>query len=165
MAWWTSKRFVQENGPRSKLAMHKLSGYITSTFIDFFLKLVNCNIHYDLYIMLQAFYTLMTEEYGIPEWGCYVIFALLTIVTGLLLGLVSYLSMQYTNDLMCFVQLSCIWFHMQCLNIISFSQCIKSGNMSPVAFSLKAIDLWALKVLKPQASGNFSLKTISQWVF
>ena len=31
----------------------------------------------------------MTEEYGIPEWGCYVIFAVLTIIAGLVLGLVS----------------------------------------------------------------------------
>ena len=33
---------------------------------------------------------MMTEEYGIPEWGCYVIFAIATIMTGLILGLVSY---------------------------------------------------------------------------
>ncbi|XP_052767749.1 thioredoxin-related transmembrane protein 1-like [Mya arenaria] len=37
---------------------------------------------------IRSFYTLMTEEYGIPEWGCYVIFALLTIVTGLVMGLI-----------------------------------------------------------------------------
>lgn len=36
---------------------------------------------------IRAFYTVMTEEYGIPEWGCYVIFAVITIIAGLLLGL------------------------------------------------------------------------------
>lgn len=42
-----------------------------------------------LYIIFQSIYTMMTQEYGIPEWACYVIFAILTIVTGLVLGLVS----------------------------------------------------------------------------
>jgi hypothetical protein len=61
-------------------------------------------VYYNLWIF-QAFYTLMTDEYGIPEWGCYVIFALLTIVTGLLLGLV---SIPYIN-------LLCPWiFIMDC---------------------------------------------------
>ena len=46
--------------------------------------------------VFQAFYTLMTEEYGIPEWGCYVIFAVLTIIVGLLLGLVSTLLKLYS---------------------------------------------------------------------
>ncbi|KAL4239080.1 Thioredoxin-related transmembrane protein 1 [Mactra antiquata] len=40
-----------------------------------------------LAMKIRSFYTLMTEEYGIPEWGCYVIFAVITIITGLLLGL------------------------------------------------------------------------------
>ncbi|XP_053386576.1 thioredoxin-related transmembrane protein 1-like [Mercenaria mercenaria] len=44
-------------------------------------------LFFKMAMKIRAFYTLMTEEYGIPEWGCYVIFALLTIVTGLLLGL------------------------------------------------------------------------------
>lgn len=32
---------------------------------------------------------MMTKEYGIPEWACYVIFAIATILLGLILGLVS----------------------------------------------------------------------------
>ena len=40
-------------------------------------------------VVLQAFYNLMTEQYGIPEWGCYVIFAIMTILLGLFIGLVS----------------------------------------------------------------------------
>jgi len=31
----------------------------------------------------------MTDDYGIPVWGSYLIFAIVTIVLGLLLGLVS----------------------------------------------------------------------------
>jgi hypothetical protein len=31
----------------------------------------------------------MTKDYGIPEWACYVIFAIATILLGLVLGLVS----------------------------------------------------------------------------
>ncbi len=31
----------------------------------------------------------MTEEYGIPVWGSYTIFAIATIIVGLILGLVS----------------------------------------------------------------------------
>jgi hypothetical protein len=31
----------------------------------------------------------MTEEYGIPVWGSYIMFAVFTIVMGLLFGLVS----------------------------------------------------------------------------
>ena len=31
----------------------------------------------------------MRTDYGVPEWGCYGIFALFTIAVGLLLGLVS----------------------------------------------------------------------------
>lgn len=38
---------------------------------------------------LQDIYNMMTKEYGIPEWACYVIFAIATILLGLILGLVS----------------------------------------------------------------------------
>jgi len=31
----------------------------------------------------------MTEDYGIPVWGSYLIFAIATIIVGLLIGLVS----------------------------------------------------------------------------
>lgn len=40
-------------------------------------------------ISLQDIYNMMTKEYGIPEWACYVIFAIATILLGLILGLVS----------------------------------------------------------------------------
>lgn len=43
---------------------------------------------FKLAMKIRALYTMMTEEYGIPEWGCYVLFAVATIVTGLILGLV-----------------------------------------------------------------------------
>ncbi|KAH3712115.1 thioredoxin-related transmembrane protein 1-like [Dreissena polymorpha] len=36
---------------------------------------------------IRGIYTMMTDDYGIPEWGCYVIFAVLTIIAGLALGL------------------------------------------------------------------------------
>lgn len=32
---------------------------------------------------------MMTKDYGIPEWACYIIFAIATILLGLILGLVS----------------------------------------------------------------------------
>lgn len=38
---------------------------------------------------LQDIYNMMTKDYGIPEWACYVIFAIATILLGLILGLVS----------------------------------------------------------------------------
>ncbi|XP_071163661.1 thioredoxin-related transmembrane protein 1-like [Mytilus edulis] len=43
---------------------------------------------FKLAMKIRSLYTMMTEEYGIPEWGCYVIFAIATIMTGLILGLV-----------------------------------------------------------------------------
>jgi len=38
-------------------------------------------------MFIRGIYNTMTDVYGIPEWACYVIFAILTIITGLLLGL------------------------------------------------------------------------------
>uniref|UniRef100_A0A0B7ALV5 Thioredoxin domain-containing protein n=1 Tax=Arion vulgaris TaxID=1028688 RepID=A0A0B7ALV5_9EUPU len=38
-------------------------------------------------MFFRGVYSTLTEVYGIPEWLCYVIFAVLTIITGLLLGL------------------------------------------------------------------------------
>ncbi|KAK3582157.1 hypothetical protein CHS0354_033085 [Potamilus streckersoni] len=38
-------------------------------------------------MQIRNFYTLMSEEYGIPEWACYLIFAVFTIIVGLILGL------------------------------------------------------------------------------
>jgi len=39
----------------------------------------------------------MTDDYGIPVWGSYLIFAIATIIFGLLIGLVSLrASLYYT---------------------------------------------------------------------
>ncbi|XP_021347007.1 thioredoxin-related transmembrane protein 1-like isoform X2 [Mizuhopecten yessoensis] len=38
-------------------------------------------------MQIRALYNVMTSEYGIPEWACYVIFAVMTIALGLILGL------------------------------------------------------------------------------
>ncbi|KAH9509359.1 Thioredoxin- transmembrane protein 1 [Bulinus truncatus] len=38
-------------------------------------------------MFIRSVYNTMTDVYGIPEWLCYLIFAILTIITGLLLGL------------------------------------------------------------------------------
>ncbi|XP_025104249.1 thioredoxin-related transmembrane protein 1-like [Pomacea canaliculata] len=40
-----------------------------------------------LALYIRGFYTTMTTVYGIPEWGCYIILAIATIITGLMLGL------------------------------------------------------------------------------
>ncbi|ESO86866.1 hypothetical protein LOTGIDRAFT_235240 [Lottia gigantea] len=39
-------------------------------------------------MVIRNIYNVMISDYGIPEWGCYIIFALLTIVFGLLFGLI-----------------------------------------------------------------------------
>jgi len=39
--------------------------------------------------LTQDMHASMTDDYGIPVWGSYLIFAIVTIVLGLLLGLVS----------------------------------------------------------------------------
>ncbi|KAK3093099.1 hypothetical protein FSP39_011046 [Pinctada imbricata] len=38
-------------------------------------------------MMFRSLYNTMTSEYGIPEWACYIIFAILTIIAGLVIGL------------------------------------------------------------------------------
>ncbi|XP_064601622.1 thioredoxin-related transmembrane protein 1-like [Liolophura sinensis] len=38
-------------------------------------------------MVVRVFYNVMVQDYGIPEWGCYIIFAIVTIIAGLLLGL------------------------------------------------------------------------------
>lgn len=56
-----------------------------------FLHLCNATIQVDIFFFLipQSMYSTMTEVYGIPEWGCYVIFAVVTLLFGFLVGLVS----------------------------------------------------------------------------
>lgn len=43
-------------------------------------------LFFKLSMVVRKFYNMMVTDYGIPEWGCYVIFAVSTIVVGLLLG-------------------------------------------------------------------------------
>ncbi|XP_048733740.1 thioredoxin-related transmembrane protein 1-like isoform X1 [Ostrea edulis] len=38
-------------------------------------------------MIVRDLYNTMTKDYGIPEWACYVIFAIATILLGLILGL------------------------------------------------------------------------------
>ncbi|KAL8623866.1 hypothetical protein ACOMHN_002194 [Nucella lapillus] len=39
-------------------------------------------------MMIRRFYNLISTEYGIPEWACYILFAVATIIIGLFLGLI-----------------------------------------------------------------------------
>ncbi|CAE1309070.1 Thioredoxin-related transmembrane protein 1 [Acanthosepion pharaonis] len=39
-------------------------------------------------MFIRSMYSTMTEVYGIPEWGCYVIFAVVTLLFGFLVGLI-----------------------------------------------------------------------------
>ena len=39
-----------------------------------------------LSMKLRAVHTILVQDYGLPEWGSYVIFALATILTGALIG-------------------------------------------------------------------------------
>ena len=34
-----------------------------------------------IFVWFQSLYNTMTSEYGIPEWACYIIFAIITIIT------------------------------------------------------------------------------------
>jgi len=43
---------------------------------------------FKLSMSLRSVHTQLVQEYGLPEWGSYVVFALCTIVTGALIGLV-----------------------------------------------------------------------------
>ncbi len=40
----------------------------------------------------------MTEQYGIPTWASYAIFAISTIAVGLLFGIVSRFYVQYNRE-------------------------------------------------------------------
>ena len=40
-------------------------------------------------LCLQNMHELLTGTYGVPVWGSYTIFGVLTVATGLLLGVVS----------------------------------------------------------------------------
>jgi len=42
---------------------------------------------FKLSMKLRAVHTILVQDYGLPEWGSYVIFALATILTGALIGL------------------------------------------------------------------------------
>jgi hypothetical protein len=53
-------------------------------------------------MVLRNLHSTITEEYGLPSWMSYVLFALATIIVGALLGLVnifpSILSYQVTDE-------------------------------------------------------------------
>jgi len=57
---------------------------------------------------LQDMHASMTEDYGIPVWGSYLVFAIATIIIGLLLGLVS-LKLVLYNTVKVYV-VSLFWF-------------------------------------------------------
>ncbi|KAL1124630.1 hypothetical protein AAG570_001254 [Ranatra chinensis] len=42
-----------------------------------------------LCVLFQVIHNLFTEDYGLPYWGSYLIFAVVTIILGAILGLVS----------------------------------------------------------------------------
>jgi hypothetical protein len=47
-----------------------------------------------LSLLFQAVHNKLMEEYGLPTWGSYLIFAIATIIIGALLGLVSFLCIE-----------------------------------------------------------------------
>ena len=57
---------------------------------------------------------MMTKDYGIPEWACYIIFAIATILLGLILGLVSTYTINMSKDVL-FVH--CINTHSVCVHL------------------------------------------------
>lgn len=60
---------------------------------------------------------MMTKDYGIPEWACYIIFAIATILLGLILGLVS----TYTIDMSKDVLLRTLYIHTFCMCTCTFT--------------------------------------------
>jgi len=46
------------------------------------------------YCLFQAVHNKLMEEYGMPTWGSYLIFAVATIIIGALLGLVSFFYIE-----------------------------------------------------------------------
>ena len=50
---------------------------------------VICNM---LLLALQNLHNTVTELYGVPVWGSYLLFAVITLAVGLVLGLVSLLK-------------------------------------------------------------------------
>jgi hypothetical protein len=54
-----------------------------------------------LSFLFQAVHNKLMEEYGMPTWGSYLIFAVATIVIGAVLGLVSffYIEGQYNLEI------------------------------------------------------------------
>ena len=45
-------------------------------------------------MVLRNLHSTITEEYGLPSWMSYVLFALATIIVGALLGLVSFFFLR-----------------------------------------------------------------------
>ncbi|GAB1608887.1 thioredoxin-related transmembrane protein 1-like, partial, partial [Argonauta hians] len=60
-----------------------VNGWITPDSV-----LMSCLSHFFKAAMyIRSLYSTMTEVYGIPEWGCYIIFALATLLLGFLAGM------------------------------------------------------------------------------
>lgn len=52
------------------------------------LMMSSLSLFFKAAMFIRSLYSTMTDEYGIPEWGCYVIFALATLLCGFILGLI-----------------------------------------------------------------------------
>lgn len=46
-------------------------------------------LYFQLSMVLRSVHSVLVEDYGLPTWGSYLVFALATIFVGALLGLVS----------------------------------------------------------------------------
>ncbi|XP_029653779.1 thioredoxin-related transmembrane protein 1, partial [Octopus sinensis] len=51
------------------------------------LMMSSLSLFFKAAMFIRSLYSTMTEVYGIPEWGCYVIFALATLLVGFLAGM------------------------------------------------------------------------------
>lgn len=56
---------------------------------NYFYKFKYCGIKLYIYWIFQHLHNKLMEDFGLPTWGSYLIFALATIVMGAILGLVS----------------------------------------------------------------------------
>lgn len=52
-----------------------------------------------LSMVLRSVHSVLVEEYGLPTWGSYLVFALATILVGALLGLVCIFWIGLSKDI------------------------------------------------------------------
>ncbi|XP_014790208.1 thioredoxin-related transmembrane protein 1 [Octopus bimaculoides] len=50
-------------------------------------RMSSLSLFFKAAMFIRSLYSTMTEVYGIPEWGCYVIFALATLLVGFIAGM------------------------------------------------------------------------------